>query len=243
MECVEPVARMMSPTRDKWQAKFEQQLAYPALNLVGLLQSRRLKWLGQILCQSSDRLFRQELLRLALAKREGVQSTEATLLELVLGGDVAYQDPQDLIRLVRVLTTRRTLKELTPTQRAEAELRQRDWAAEVYSLRGLGYDPKTADQVDRETLDSDEEELDLRPCSSWQETSRSHCKNQGSQRHRAKSFSRYGCTPCVGEIQPWLRRCTTLRLSWWCLALVLSLNRALELTSTPHSPGLALAAR
>ena len=157
------LTRMMNPTKANWHATFEDQLQNPALDLVGLLQSRRLEWLGQILCQPSDRLFRQEILRLALAKREGVQRTEATLLELVPGGDNAYRDPQDLVRLAGDLTTRRTLQEMTPAARAAAELRQREWAAEVHKLRGLSYDPTANDQADRDNPDSEEDDIDLTP--------------------------------------------------------------------------------
>ena len=156
------LTRMKNPTRAKWQTTFKEQLKKPDLNLVGLLQSRRLEWLGRVLCQPSDRLFRQEILRLALAKREGVQRTDATLLELVPGGDAAYRDPQHLVRLAGDLTTRRSLHEMTPTARAQAELRQRTWATEVHRLRGQKYDPKTADQADRET-DEEEEDLELTP--------------------------------------------------------------------------------
>jgi hypothetical protein len=92
-----------------------------------------------------------------------VQNTEATLLELVPGGNAAYQDPQDLIRLAGDLTTRRTLHEMAPAERVEVERRQQKWAATVHSLRGLGYDPKADDQADRETPDSDEDDLDLTP--------------------------------------------------------------------------------
>jgi hypothetical protein len=81
-------------------------------------------------------------------------------LELVPGGDVAYQDPQDLIRLAG---DHRTLHEMALAKRVEAELRERKWAAAVHILRGLGYDPKVDDQTDRNTPDSDEDDLDLTP--------------------------------------------------------------------------------
>jgi hypothetical protein len=113
--------------------------ANPSLDLVGLLQSRRLKGLSQILCKPSDRVFRQEILLLALAKYEGVQSTDATLRELVREGDAGYNNTQELIRSAGNLTTRRTLLQMTPAQRAKAELRQKAWArgaTKVYSLRG-----------------------------------------------------------------------------------------------------------
>ena len=52
---------------------------------------------------------------------------------------------------------------MTPAARAAAELRQREWAAEVHKLRGLSYDPTANDQADRDNPDSEEDDIDLTP--------------------------------------------------------------------------------
>ena len=149
-------------------------------------------WLGEVLCQSPDRLFRQELLRLALAKQEGVQSTAGTLLEHVPGGDAAHNNPQALVRLAGDLTTRRILCQMTPAQRAEAEKLQRAWATKVHKLRGKSYDPETADRADRES-ESEDDTIVLTEAQRKRQTAERARKAKKERENRVRIMETYRC--------------------------------------------------